>query len=170
VEIGGPAAAVIMALLCGGAAWLLFTIIPDTWRPARLGVTIVAALMGAANGFNHFGGDESALERVERELIESDEVGGLASAFKRSDPAGFDQYVREIHAAMQRDGDREAALRRVGATLNDAVAARLHRLPDAGIAAYYAIVRDELLELRAIDASACAPLVRGEPLRHPNSD
>lgn len=155
--------AIIIGALAAGLAWVIFTILPDVWRPARMPVVIVAGLVGALIGWSHFDKNRAGPRDVERELLESESVGELARAFRDTQPAEFAQYVQDVEAAM-REGATSEAMSRATLRMQLAAEQRLATLSDADIASYYQIRRDELLELRDANPAICSAYFHGRPL------
>lgn len=151
---------IIFGALAAGVAWVVFTIIPDTWRAARTPVVIVAALLGGLNGWSRF--DRNEMSDVERELVESEQVGELARAFRDAQPAEFAAYVDDIRAAME-GGAASDAMARASLRLQLAAENRLASMPDADIAEYHAIRRDAVLELRSTNPAGCKTYLHGGP-------
>lgn len=149
----------VFAVAAAAVAWVIFTIIPETWRTARIPVTIVAGIMGAMNGFSH-GGGVTTTDDVERQLVESEKVGELARAFRDAQPAEFATYVEDVRQAM-REGAESEAMARAALRLQLAAQERIGTLPDAGIVDYYSFLRDQKLELRSTQPALCRALLYG---------
>lgn len=154
-------AAIFVAFLSGLTGWVLFTILPDVYRPARWPVAIVAALMGGVTGHQRFSDAVPNADRVEQQLIESDEVGELARAFRDADPLAFDAYVEQVRAAMEAGDANGPAMVQAGLTIQSAAEARLASRPAEDIAAYYEMRRDEVLEFRDSDPAVCQSVFFG---------
>lgn len=158
----GLGAALLIGVLAGACGFALFTVLPETWRPARWPVAVVATLLGALNGWYHFGHAAPAAAEVERQLLESRDLGQLARAYKAADPLSFAAYVEQIREAMAEGRRNSDALAQAAVTMQAAAEDRLASRPIEDIAAYYALRRDEFLELRSAHANACRPLFFGE--------
>lgn len=156
-------AAVVFAALAGGVGFALFTVLPDTYRAARIPVVIVAVLMGALNGWDKLGGSEPSVAEVEQQLLESTEIGAVATAFKQADPIAFSAYVEQIQAALSGGANQEAAKIQAAQNLRSAAEARLAARPLNDVVAYYQLMRDEFLELKTTSPATCRSLFFGDP-------
>ncbi len=159
---GSLAGAIVWAAMAGGGAWVVFSIIPETWRAARMPVAIVCAIMGALNGLSRPDPTEAPyVSRVERELLESEQVGDLARAFKDADPLGFAAYVEQVRLALERDAESNAMME-AGYMIGAAAEARLARGPIENIVTYYALQRDEYRAMASASPLLCRRLFFGE--------
>ncbi len=160
MEISAPVAAIALATAAGAVAWIVFTLLPDVWRAARIPVVVVASVMGALNGFYHFGGQSTA--QVERQLLSSGDFALLAQAWKAEEPSSFAAFVASIReASRDRDGGgMEAA--RVG--LAEAARVRMIYLSDARLADYLNVQSEIFGDLERRGPRFCRSIFFGEPL------
>jgi hypothetical protein len=156
-------AAIVLAALAGGVAWVVFTIVPETWRAARTPVVIVAALLGALNGWHKFGGAYPTAPVLERELLESPDMGELARAWKDADPAGFDAFVHEALDA-RREGNVGEMIEILRPRLTAALTQRLPRLSDTEIVTIERSTHDALLVFATLNPRFCYAMVSGHPV------
>jgi hypothetical protein len=138
------------ALLGGAVAFGVWSLLPDTWRPACWPVAIVAALIVGVNLMQASG------PSAEGELLRNPDTRELAQAWNESDPDGFSAFAEHVSEIAR--GSSSAS---PSSSINLAVAERLPRLSDADIVALEHNTRDLLLFYVETDPSVCFAFVHG---------
>ena len=85
------------AVVGGAIAYGLWTLLPNTWRPARWPVAIVAALLVGANVATKV----TLPDGTERAFLEDRNAGELARAWKQADPQGFAEFIERFSEALE---------------------------------------------------------------------
>jgi hypothetical protein len=137
-------------VLGGVVAFGAWSLLPDTWRPARWPVAIVAGLMTALNLMS------LSSRSPEESLLRNPDTRELARAWRDADPAGFSAFAQHVRDITDGSAGGSPSI-----SLALAVNDRLPRLSDADIVALERNTRDLLLLYADANPSLCPALIQG---------
>lgn len=149
------------ALIGAAVAYGLWSFLPDTWRPARWPVAIVAGLIVGANFATKITLPEDF--GTERALLEDREAGELARAWKAADPHGFAEFIDRFSDARAH-GTTNDRINIMRDGISAVLIERLPHLSEADIVALEQNTRDLLLRHADLRPQLCYTLIHRGPL------
>lgn len=153
----------LAGLMGGLIAFALWSLLPDTWRAARVPVAIVVAILAglALSRVEPPTPPERSFQtELEVRLVNSERVGPIARAFRENDPTEFARFIRGGDIYGRGEGE-EAAAHRAETALIVIGRSRFIYLSDADMARRYILWRDEMLALSETDPARCYTMYRG---------
>lgn len=155
--LGGGIGGGVGALLGFGLGRLA----PQSWRRGlEMGCAVALALAGAKVAAMVAGPNPAAdAPAIERQLLNDENFGQLASAWKEGDPQSFAAFVARIQNTS--GGNAASAIERGRAELIEAARPRVRNLNDAELMEVIRLARDQMRELKASHPVVCYPLFQG---------
>lgn len=152
---------VVGALIGAAIAYALWSLLPDTWRPARWPVAIAAGLIVGLNVATKITLPDDV--GTERALLEDHDAGELARAWKEADPSAFAEFIHRFSDARAH-GTQNDTINVMRNGISAVVTERLPHLSDAEIVALEQNTRELLLRHAALQPRLCYSIIHGGPI------